>query len=413
MPVRKKIYKVIKTPNLQKNIDYQASFPKMPILYLELLENKSKIKPDLVNKPYISEPSKKNTNSNEDFKHLYDIKQDIPINSSNKEIPKNEIIENKQDNNNIQEQTNFNQDIKINSEQDIKNSDQKINSDIELNFVDKEEIKENNEELKEIDSNDSDIVHKRLLELLKDDRGNKKLKNIPVPEQKNQPPVQIYTSTQHINSKQNINSKPPNMEEVLKKGIISPQQTSMPNMKFMSNDIEEDDKKREILFKFDLLRKSYPQANGTIPEFTVHSDYNTMLKEYNRNVKKLAVDSNIDKYKQYLTFGFMGIEYILSTFLKFDMQGFTQHQVTAMNSYEKLLIELGEKTYIPDTKWPVEIRLIFLIFINTAIFIVTKIITNKLGSNMFGLLNSNLSTEPKTKTKMKKPNINLDELADV
>ena len=43
-----------------------------------------------------------------------------------------------------------------------------------------------------------------------------------------------------------------------------------------------------------------------------------------------------------------------------------------MNKYEHLLIELGEKNYVPEgSKWPVEIRLLFTIVINAAIFIIT------------------------------------------
>ena len=38
--------------------------------------------------------------------------------------------------------------------------------------------------------------------------------------------------------------------------------------------------------------------------------------------------------------GFMVVEYLLGSFLKFDMKGFTQHQIQNMNNYERLLIEL-------------------------------------------------------------------------
>lgn len=179
---------------------------------------------------------------------------------------------------------------------------------------------------------------------------------------------------------------------------------------------DEEDKKRELLFKFELLKKSYKNSHAEIPEFTVHSDYNNMKKVYDHAVKKLSLDTTIENYKTYLIGGFMIIEYIFGNWLSFDMQGFTQQQIMSMNSYEKLLIELGEKSYIPESKqWPVEIRLLFLIIINAAFFIISKMILRKTGSNlmsMFNSMNTANTQEYKPKRKMRGPNINLDEIPE-
>ena len=178
---------------------------------------------------------------------------------------------------------------------------------------------------------------------------------------------------------------------------------------------ETEDKKRELLFKFELLKKSYP--NAPIPEFSIHSDHQTMQKSYDDSVRRLSLDSSVENYKTYLIGGFMLTEFIFGSFLKFDMQGFTQQQIVSMNSYEKLLIELGEKSYVPSgSKWPVELRLLFLIIMNAAFFIVSKMIMKKTGANLMNMIN-NMNTSPSSdipgrKRKMKGPNIDINDIPE-
>jgi hypothetical protein len=112
-----------------------------------------------------------------------------------------------------------------------------------------------------------------------------------------------------------------------------------------------------------------------------------MLNSYDMAVKQLNVDNNIENYKSYLITGFYIIEFTMGYWLKFDMQDFTKQQILNMNKYEHLLIELGEKSYVPEgSRWPIEIRLLFTIVINTAIFIITKMVMKKVGSNLFGMM---------------------------
>ena len=171
------------------------------------------------------------------------------------------------------------------------------------------------------------------------------------------------------------------------------------------------------MFKIDLLKKSYP--NSSIPEFSIHSDYNTMKKTYDSTVRRLSLDSAVEQYKTYLIGGFMVCEFLLGNFLKLDMQGFTQQQILSMNSYEKLLIELGEKSYVPSgSKWPVELRLLFLIITNAAFFLISKMIMKKTGANLMGMINNmNISqhqpvNQQQKKKKMKGPDIDLENLPD-
>ncbi len=210
---------------------------------------------------------------------------------------------------------------------------------------------------------------------------------------------------------------PPSLAELEAQGGYVPKKELRNIEQVPVNEQEEEDQKREIIFKFELLKKSYPSA--TIPEYTIHSDFREMKKTYETTVRKLSLESSVENYKTYLIGGFMACEFVLGNFLKFDMQGFTQQQILSMNSYEKLLIELGEKSYVPsDKKWPVELRLLFMIIMNAAFFIISKMIMKKTGANLLGMINSMNVTQHQPvqpqgkKRRMKGPDIDLDNLPD-
>ena len=183
-----------------------------------------------------------------------------------------------------------------------------------------------------------------------------------------------------------------------------------------TQEYNDDDKKRELIFKFDLLKKSYPMATGTIPDYTIHSNLQEMQKSYDITVRKLSLDSSVESYKTYLIGGFMLVEFVFGNFLGFEMEGFTQQQIVSMHSYEKLLIEIGEKSYVPTgSKWPVEIRLLSVIIMNAGFFIVGKMIMKKTGANLLNMVNSmnTNNNSQKQKRKMKGPDINLEDIPDL
>ena len=210
--------------------------------------------------------------------------------------------------------------------------------------------------------------------------------------------------------------RPPTLAELESRGIYQNKKELRDINNISSSEIDEEDLKRELLFKFDLLKKSYNNSNYSIPEYTVHSDYTTMKKSYESTLRRLSLDTSVEQYKTYLIGAFMGSEFVLGKFLKLDMQGFTQQQIVSMHSYEKLLIEIGEKSYLPSgSQWPVEIRLLFLVITNAAFFLVSKIIMKKSGSNLLGMINNmntaaSSSNPPVKKQKMKGPSIDLESL---
>jgi len=197
--------------------------------------------------------------------------------------------------------------------------------------------------------------------------------------------------------------------------------------------LRKEEEKRELLFKFEMLKRSYPGASIR-QDFNMKTDLDTIKASYEMNVRRLSMDSKIEKYKSYLMGAFMATEYACGHFLGLDMQGYTQQQILQMSSYEKLLVELGEKTYVPHSvsKLPIEARLLFLVIMNAAIFIGSKMIMAKTGANLLNMVNSmnnfktpgenftsappqsNVPQPPRKRTfgrrKMRGPNINVSDL---
>jgi hypothetical protein len=401
---------VIKVEN-HKTAFRPKRFPPQPRMYLELIENKDKIKQDLINKEYIP----KNTLQPQ-------VKTDV----------ENEVEDFHDDSDNQQQS-----DKEVNySDSDSENEMQKSRS----KSIDKEE----NSDSENYSDSDSDYKPKKGYKLSKsrsrsrssssddsssddddddDDGGlNKRIKQLL---QKDKSSSNRSTPDRYSIGKNNRDEKlyepAPSLSELEKQGIYQQKKFMRDLNQTSIEEQNEEDLKRELLYKFEILKKSYSNVN--LPEFTIHSDYTSMLKTYEMTVKKVTLDSNVDNYKTYLIYGFMGVEFVLGNWFKFDMQGFTQQQIVSMNSYEKLLIELGEKSYVPQaSNWPVEVRLLFAILLNAGFFIVTKMIMKKTGSNLLSMINNmnsnntNPSSTPDmnaAKRKMKGPNINLGDIPDI
>ena len=403
MTIKKKIIiQKIPLPYNVKNIDYPKNFPRMPRLYLELIENKQKIKQDLINKEYIP-----------------------PVNLSvETEKPKNihishDVSNDKGYNNSDSDSDNVNSNIL--ERYDSKRYDSKRDDDIKsVSNSDVSNDKGYNNSDSDTDSDsdsDSDILEDRLKTLLEKDDND-------IESYKSKSRTSKYSRNRSGHSSiynRHVPTNAPTLSELQQKGGFVPNKENLRDINNVPQfEQNEEDSKREIMFKFQLLKKSYP--NSDIPEFSIHSDYNTMKKAYESSVRRLSLDSSVESYKTYLIGGFMVCEFALGNWLGFDMQGFTQQQILSMNSYERLLIELGEKSYVPSgSKWPVEIRLVFLIMMNAAFFIVSKMIMKKTGANLMGMINgmntkntqqnNSVNKQPsQPKRKMRGPSVNLNDL---
>lgn len=158
-----------------------------------------------------------------------------------------------------------------------------------------------------------------------------------------------------------------------------------PQQQQQQQEIKNDDRiyeKQKLLLKFDLLRKD---TGRNIPEYTLDHNYDVMKKHYKLLVKQIHLDGKVTFYKQCLL-GFSGcMEMFLGdVWLGLDMQGFTKHQADNISKYEKLLVKIGEKSYVPNAvhKLPVEIQLMLTIVMQTVIFLGTKLFKEKLTRNL-------------------------------
>lgn len=378
---------VIKIPNneIQEDI-IEKDFPRMPRMYLELLENKDKIKPELLNKDYDPNEAESVLSfySSKDEKVKFKEKEDMGVIEEDNEEEENDVSDNES--------------------LSVSDNGSSIRSSIRGSNID------DDDDDKEDDISSLGDDYKPPSErVVEDDNISDKGSIHSFLSDKHEKKTMLKQMLQEQTQRR---PSPPRLSDLQREGMLKTNRT-IPNLDYLEEqpDEDEEDKKRELLFKFELLKKSY--KNVDIPEFTIHSSLKKMNDTYENQLRHLSLDSSVENYKNILVGGFMIFEFIFGVWLKFDMSGFTQQQILNMNQYERLLIELGQKSYVPEgQQWPVEFRLIGLIVLNAVIFIISKMILKKTGSNLMGMMNhvqNPKPTNPQPKKKMKGPSIQLDD----
>lgn len=175
-----------------------------------------------------------------------------------------------------------------------------------------------------------------------------------------------------------------------------------------------DDKKQELLYKLNFLKKKYPEHAHNIPYMTMNNSLKELEYTYFTELKNLEIDNDVNDYRTYLIGFFMITEFVLGKFLRLDLEGFTQQQMLSMKRYERFLLEIGEKNYVPEgKKWPVELRLMGFVIIQAATFTATKMILKKTGTNLMGMFNTqaygqNGGGNEGPKRKMRMPDVDLE-----
>jgi hypothetical protein len=189
-------------------------------------------------------------------------------------------------------------------------------------------------------------------------------------------------------------SRVPTLTELQSK---QPRKIKPNDYKYPQEEDEQTIKERnDVFFHYEVLRRMHP--NAKIPEFSAYSDPKIMAQKYEFLAKKLSLESSVENWKRYMIIFVMGCEVVLGK-LNFDMEGFAQQQIISMNTYDQLLVELAEKSYTPSSsKWPVEVRLLMTLTMNIVLFMVSKMIMKKTGTNLLGAINGITSlAEPKLK----------------
>lgn len=371
MPSKETKYIIQKIHLEQRPADIKPDFPRQPQLYLELIENKKKVKPELVNKDYVPpsgvelEAARYSPSWKAPRYAASPARSDSLAASSNaasrgSSPPESVVSEDRP--------------------QSIK--DKLFASP----FMDK------------YSSRDEDPKTRAVNESIKEVIRN---------------PKSILTSS--TGTRGGDKSRLPTLTELENQNKVQRQKEFIDLDKMKHDD---DNTKRELLFKLDILRKSYPKA--TIDKFTIHDKLSIIQDYYDSRLRMLSLENSVDNYKTYLTFLFMGVEALFGKVFKLDMKGFTEQQLMDIHKYEKLLIEIGEKSYMPQAKqWPVELRLLFLVIIQTAFFVVGKMILGGAASKILGAVSNMRATTGAgmgaaggANRKMRGPKINLDEIPD-
>lgn len=147
----------------------------------------------------------------------------------------------------------------------------------------------------------------------------------------------------------------------------------------------EEEERQEYIWRWKVIKKQYPNAD--LPEFSEFSDVSTMKSTYDRTLKELYLDDCVENYRTYLVGGMMALEYGCTHWLGIDMSGFLHSQVSSMERYDRLLLELGEKSY---SRWamnlPVEVRLLGTILMQGILFYLGKMIAAKSGDGVADMI---------------------------
>lgn len=142
--------------------------------------------------------------------------------------------------------------------------------------------------------------------------------------------------------------------------------------------IEQAQWREEFRVKFGLLRSAF--RDFSIPAIDPQEPLEMVHARYERYIRHIHISGAADSYRNYLILMFLVIELLATQVLGLPCNGYTMAQMRSMSKYEQLLIQLGEKWYVPGgSDWPVEYRIIFLALFNALVFMGMKYLSQYVG----------------------------------
>jgi hypothetical protein len=144
-------------------------------------------------------------------------------------------------------------------------------------------------------------------------------------------------------------------------------------------------KKLGYITNYQRLKDSWPEYK--FPELPDDFSTDFIIDHYEHCISKIHLDNNVNQYKSILIIGFLIIEVIGAKLLGLDAGGYTASQIKAMNRYDRLLVEMGEKRMLAiGGTWPVEIRIGAVALLNFALFLLMKYLSNLLGPEVVTMI---------------------------
>jgi len=450
MPTAKVAKRFFKIPLTYVPEDKRQSFPPFQCpLYLELLENKSKVKLELRDKEYIptqysdekkdeeqkcyiqTEEQKPTEEKNdvgkfvekeryhpttdhyyeekkEELRHEKDSFQEVPIyrhhshrkshhrtHSHKEEEHHSKREEREEEHHSKREEREEEHHSKRKDREEEHHSDReeerhrshKKHNHSRHHLHTKDHHSRKEEEQKRDDSHKTDSSHKERKEEIQDKELNEKM----MEEEKKKIELEKELSMKKGQETQpssviTNSSRPPTLSEIAKTQPQTVMIGNVPVVNISKMSHEEETKKRsELQATLKKLKLKYPGAN--VPEYSDYADIRDIQRGVDDTTKELELNANIAKYKIILVVGFFMTQFILNYF-GLDVDGFVKEQITCIYQYNDLLIELGEQpSYFKDLSYiPVEIRLLGVVVGQGLLFATLKYFSKSLNIDLVSVM---------------------------